>query len=303
MSEQFVDVGRDVTLCYETFGDPTDPPLVLIMGLGMQMTAWPDEFCEELAGRGFYVVRFDNRDVGRSTRFTAPPPTMRQMVTRRFPPGHYTLSDMANDTAGLLEALDLAPAHIVGLSMGGMIAQALTVEHPQLVRSMTSIMSNTGHRLKGQPTVKMFRTISKPAPFDRDGFVEHFATLFTIIGSPGYPPDREELRAEAGRAYDRGHNPEGGGRQIVAILSAKNRRKQLNGIRVPALVIHGKADKLVNPSGGKETARCIPGARLVLIDGMAHDLPRGLWERIEDEIAAHAHAADAARDPQPTSAA
>jgi pimeloyl-ACP methyl ester carboxylesterase len=151
--------------------------------------------------------------------------------------------------------------------------------------------------------VKMFRTISKPAPFDRDGFVEHFATLFTIIGSPGYPPDREELRAEAGRAYDRGHNPEGGGRQIVAILSAKNRRKQLNGIRVPALVIHGKADKLVNPSGGKETARCIPGARLVLIDGMAHDLPRGLWERIEDEIAAHAHAADAARDPQPTSAA
>jgi pimeloyl-ACP methyl ester carboxylesterase len=144
MSEQFVDVGRDVTLCYETFGDPADPPLVLIMGLGMQMTAWPDEFCEELAGRGFYVVRFDNRDVGRSTRFTAPPPTMRQMVTRRFPPGHYTLSDMANDTAGLLEALDLAPAHVVGLSMGGMIAQALTVEHPQLVRSLTSIMSNTG---------------------------------------------------------------------------------------------------------------------------------------------------------------
>jgi pimeloyl-ACP methyl ester carboxylesterase len=134
--------------------------------------------------------------------------------------------------------------------------------------------------------------MSKSAPFDRDGFVEHFATLFTIIGSPGYPPDREELRLEAGRAYDRGHNPEGSGRQIVAILSAKNRRKLLNGVRVPSLVIHGKADKLVRPSGGKETARCIRGSRLVMIDGMAHDLPRGLWDRIVDAIAANAHAAD-----------
>ncbi len=292
MSEQFVDVGNGVTLCYETFGDAAAPPVLLIMGLGMQMISWPDGFCERLVERGFHVVRFDNRDVGRSTKFTAPPPSTWQMVTRRFSPGHYSLSDMAADAAGLLRTLQLAPAHIVGLSMGGMIAQVLTAEHPDVARSLTSIMSNTGHRLKGQPTVKTFRAISKPAPFEREGFVQHFATLFTIIGSPGFPPDREELCFEAGRAYDRGHNPEGSGRQIVAILSSKNRRRQLKTIRVPTLVIHGKADKLVRPSGGKETARCIPGAKLMLIDGMAHDLPRDVWDRIADAIAENANAAD-----------
>jgi pimeloyl-ACP methyl ester carboxylesterase len=151
--------------------------------------------------------------------------------------------------------------------------------------------------------VAIFRTITKPAPLEREAFVEHFATLFTIIGSPGFPPDREELRAEAARAYDRGHNPEGGGRQLMAILSAKNRRRQLGQIRVPTLVIHGKADKLVRPSGGKETARCIPGAKLVLIEGMAHDLPRALWDRLIDAIAEHAQAADSSRERQPTSAA
>lgn len=298
MNEQFIDVGNGVTLCYETFGDSNAPPLLLIMGLGMQMVGWPDEFCEQLAARGFYVVRYDNRDVGRSTCFeSVPRPTIRQLLTRRFAPGQYRLSDLASDAAGLLRALALAPAHVVGVSLGGMIAQTLAVEHPQAVRSLVSIMSNTGSRWKGQPAPSMLRLLFRRPPKDRQSFVDYFVATFLAIGSPGFPPDREQLRADAERAYERLSDPNGTSRQFAAILASGNRGRQLAAIKAPTLVVHGAADKLIRPSGGKETARRIPGARLVTIEGMGHDLPRAKWPELIELIADHAHAADAARAP------
>lgn len=297
MSEKLQEVGGGVTLCYESFGDSSAPPLLLIMGLGMQMVAWPDEFCEQLAARGFHVVRFDNRDIGRSTRFAhVPPPTSRQILLRRFAAQQYTLSDMATDAAGLLRELELVPAHVVGLSLGGMIAQTLAAEQPQLVRSLTSIMSNTGHRFKGQPAPSLYRFLFARAPSEREAFLDHYVRLFTAIGSKQLPSSPEELRALAGAAYERGIDPDGTGRQLAAILKSGNRTKQLRRITAPTLVIHGTRDRLVRPSGGRATAAAIPGARLLTIPEMAHDLPRAVWDRIVDAVAAHAQAADA-REP------
>jgi pimeloyl-ACP methyl ester carboxylesterase len=205
MTEQFADVGRGITLCYETFGEESAPPMLLIQGLGMQMIGWPDEFCEQLAARGFYVVRFDNRDIGRSTRVRGRPPTPGQLLRRRIDPVHYTLSDMAQDAAGLLRELGLEPAHVVGVSMGGMIAQTLAAEHPSCVRSLVSIMSNTGHRWKGQPAFRIYRYLLRRAPEDRAGFIEHTARIFREIGSQGLPQDTELIREIAARSHDRGH--------------------------------------------------------------------------------------------------
>ena len=291
--ERFADVGRGIRLCYETFGEPGDPPLLLVMGLGMQMIGWDDEFCGRLAGRGFHVVRFDNRDAGRSTQVKGRQPTLAQLVHRRFGSEQYRLSDMAGDAAGLLDALELAPAHVVGVSMGGMIAQTLAAEHPDKVRSLVSIMSTTGHRLQGQPAFGVYRHILGQAPRDRDGYVEYIVRVFRAIASPGFPTDEERVRVRAGRAFDRaGGDSRGTGRQLAAILASGDRTAQLRTIRAPALVVHGDKDKMVSPSGGKATARAIPGARSVTIAGMGHDLPRGAWPRIIDLIAEHARAAE-----------
>ncbi len=289
--ERFCDVGRDVTLCYETFGDPADPPLLLVMGLGMQMVGWHPDFCAELVQRGFHVVRFDNRDAGRSTHFSGRAPKIGQLVTRRFGPGQYTLGDMAADTSGLLDALELAPAHIVGVSMGGMIAQTLAARHRGHVRSLVSIMSTTGHRLRGQPAAALYRPLLTPAPAGREAFLQHIERLFTLIGSPGRA-DVEDLRELAALSYDRDRDPSATPRQLAAILASGNRTRELRGIRAPTLVIHGTADRLVRPSGGEATAKAIPGSRLLRIEGMGHDLPRAFWTQIADEIAEHAHAAD-----------
>jgi pimeloyl-ACP methyl ester carboxylesterase len=296
VNERFVDVGNGVTLCYETFGDASAPPLLLVMGLGMQMVGWPDEFCTELAARGFHVVRFDNRDVGRSTCFeSVPRPSVWRLLTRRFASGQYRLTDMAADAAGLLRELGLAPAHVVGVSLGGMIAQTLAAEHPQAVRSLVSIMSTTGHRRKGQPAPSMLRMLFRRTPHDRQSFVEYYVATFVAIGSPGFPPDREQLRADAERAYERLSDPNGTSRQLAAIVASGNRGKQLAAVKAPTLVVHGTGDRLVRPSGGRETAKRIPGARLVTIEGMGHDLPRAKWPELIELIASHAHAADAAR--------
>ncbi len=199
MTEEFCDVGRGVTLCYETFGDPDDPPILLIMGLATQMIAWHEDFCEQLAERGFYVVRFDNRDIGRSTHFDFRPPSVKQMLTRRLGPEQYSLSDMAEDTAGLLRELEIAPAHVVGASMGGMIGQMLAAEHPELVRSLTSIMSTTGSRWRGQPALSVYRYLLRPPPRDRDGYIQR-------VGRDLRPGRVDRLRARravhprAGRA-------------------------------------------------------------------------------------------------------
>jgi pimeloyl-ACP methyl ester carboxylesterase len=294
MTEEFCDVGRGVTLCYETFGDPDDTPILLVMGLATQMIAWHEDFCEQLAERGFYVVRFDNRDIGRSTHFDFRPPTMGQMLRRQVGPEQYTLSDMAEDAAALLRELGIAPAHVVGASMGGMIGQMLAAEHPEAVRSLTSIMSNTGSRWQGQPTLAVYRYLLKPPPRDREGYIERSAEVFGLVGSTGFDRDEQYIRERAGISYDRGFDVRAGGRQLGAIVASGDRTEKLRRITAPTLVIHGSVDKMIRPSGGRATARAIPGARLMVVEGMGHDLPRGVWPRLLDSISEQARAADGA---------
>src|SRR5262245_40901647 len=295
MAEDFCDVGRGVTLCYESFGDPDDAPVLLIMGLATQMIAWHEDFCDGLAERGFYVVRFDNRDIGRSTHFDFSPPSIGQMLRRRSVPEQYTLSDMADDTATLLRELDICPAHIVGASMGGMIGQTLAAEHPEVVRSLTSIMSTTGSRWHGQPALSVYRYLMRPPPRDRDGYIQRSAEVFGLVGSTGFDRDEQYIRERAARSFDRGFDVRAGGRQLGAIVASGDRTKALGTITAPTLVIHGTVDKMVRPSGGRATAKAIPGARLKMIEGMGHDLPRGAWTELSDSIAENARAADGAR--------
>jgi pimeloyl-ACP methyl ester carboxylesterase len=295
MAEQFCDVGRGITLCYESFGEESAPPILLIMGLGMQMLGWPDDFCQQLADRGFRVVRFDNRDSGRSTHIKGRPPAVGQLLRRRINPVLYRLSDMAEDAAALLRELGLEPAHVVGASLGGMIAQTLAAEHPAAVRSLVSIMSNTGSRWSGQPSLAIYRYFLSAAPEDREGYIERTVNVFTAIGSRGLPQDTERHRDIAGRSWDRGFDPAGSGRQLGAILASGNRTRKLRSIAAPTLVIHGSKDPMVSRSGGVATARAISGARMVTIKGMGHDLPEAAWPQILDEISEHAHTAD--REP------
>ena len=284
MGEQFCDVGRGVTLCYETFGEPSDPTAVLIMGLGTQMVAWHEDFCEQLAGRGLHVVRFDNRDIGRSTHLPGAPPTTAQLLRRSKHAAHYTLADMADDTAALLRELELAPAHVIGASMGGMIAQTLAARHPLLVRSLVSIMSSTGRLWIGQPKPRLYSLLLTRPPRGRDASIAYMEHVFTAIGSKGLPQDHDDLRELAGRSYDRDHDRDGPGRQLAAIMASGDRTSELGRIEAPTLVIHGGADPLVSPSGGRATARAIRGARLMVIEGMGHDLPRAVWPTLIDAI-------------------
>jgi pimeloyl-ACP methyl ester carboxylesterase len=302
MAEQFCDIGGGMSLCYERFGEESDPPMLLIMGLATQMIGWPDEFCALLADRGFHVIRFDNRDIGRSTRVKGRPPTPRQLMTRKIEPVLYTLSDMAGDAAGLMRELKIAPAHVVGASMGGMIAQMLAAEHPEAVRSLVSIMSTTGNRWKGQPKFTLYRYLLRQAPEDREAFIAYTTKMFEAIGSRGLPFDRDRVRDMVARSYDRGRDPAAPGRQLGAIIASGDRTAQLQTIRAPTLVIHGSQDPLVAKSGGVATARAIPGARLMVVDGMGHDLPEAAWPQLIDAIAAHAHAADRAGAGAPLSA-
>jgi pimeloyl-ACP methyl ester carboxylesterase len=282
MPESFCRVG-DVELCYETFGDPADPAMLLIMGLGTQMLGWADDFCAQLAARGFHVIRFDNRDIGRSTLMKGVrPPTIGQILRRDRRAAGYLLADMAGDAVGLLDHLGIERAHVVGASMGGMIAQTIAARHPERVLSLVSIMSNTGGRFRGQPALRTYPVFLRRSPADREGFIEHIVRLFRVIGSPGF--DEDELRQMLGRSHDRGYDPAGPGRQLAALLASGDRRAELRTITAPTLVIHGTADRLVAPSGGRATARAIPGARLLMIDGMGHDLPRRVWPQVLDAI-------------------
>jgi pimeloyl-ACP methyl ester carboxylesterase len=279
----------EVELCYETFGDAADPAMLLIMGLGTQMIAWHDDFCSELAERGFHVIRFDNRDIGRSTKLShIRPPKLWQLAVRDRRAAGYSLEDMADDAIGLLDHLGVDRAHVVGASMGGMIAQTLAIRHPARVLSLVSIMSNTGGRWSNRPSLSVLPIFLREAPREREAFAEYAVKLFTAIGSPEYPSDSEELRERAMLSYDRGVDPAGSARQLAAILAAPDRKKELRRLNVPALVIHGSSDKMVNPSGGRSTAKAIPGARLMVIEGMGHDLPRALWPRMLDAIAENA---------------
>ncbi len=293
MPEQTCRVG-DVEIAYETFGDGSKPALLLVMGLATQMIAWHEDFCAQLADRGFHVIRFDNRDVGRSSPMRhLPAPTLRQLALRSKKAAGYTLSDMAADAVGLLDQLGVERAHVAGASMGGMIAPTIAIEYPQRVLSLCSIMSNPGARWSGQPRLATYRVLLGTPPQDRDRFIDHVLKMYRVIGSPGFDRDEDDLRDIAGRSYDRGRNPAGSGRQLAAIVASGDRTARLRGLSVPTVVIHGTKDKLVSPSGGRATAKAVPGARLVRIAGMGHDLPRATWPRIIGAIAENAARAGA----------
>jgi pimeloyl-ACP methyl ester carboxylesterase len=282
--EHFVRVG-ELRLCYDTFGDEGAPPLLMVMGLGAQMVWWDDELCQALADRGLRVIRFDNRDIGRSTILhERGVPSLRQIALRTRSAAAYSLHDMAGDAVGLLEQLGIASAHVVGASMGGMIVQLMAIEHPERVRSLVSIMSTTGNRRVGQPARHMMRTmVRRPTP-GREGYVSDTVSTLQMIGSRRYPRDVAALTELAERCYERGHDRTGRARQLMAIVTAADRTERLGSVTVPATVIHGADDQLVRPSGGRATAGAIPGARLLMLDGMAHDTPRPLWPQIIDAI-------------------
>jgi pimeloyl-ACP methyl ester carboxylesterase len=282
--EQFAQVGP-IKLCYETFGDPSATPMLLVMGLASQMVIWDDEFCEQLAERGFWVIRFDNRDIGRSTILREnPPPKTWQLMVRDKRGASYKLDDMADDAVGLLDHLGVERAHVVGVSMGGMIAQLIAIRHRDRVLSLVSIMSTTGDRRVGRPHPRLIPHLLRRARTDREGYISDFVETYRVIGSRTFTRDPERLREKGGRCFDRGIHPAGAARQLAAIVTTQDRTRLLGQLDLPATVIHGTADRLVSPSGGRATAKAIPGAQLVMIEGMAHDLPPQVWPQVIDEI-------------------
>ncbi len=281
-----------ITIEYEEMGSTDASVMLLIMGLGMQLIAWPEPFCEGLAAHGFRIVRFDNRDIGLSTRMPSVGPLASTgMMARAFlglpvrPP--YTLDDMARDTVGLMDALGIRQAHVVGASMGGMIAQIVAIDHPERVRSLTSIMSTTGNRDLPGPNGNVRRALLRPRPRDKVTAVERSLEMFRLIGGGYYPPTEAELRARVERAIRRSFRPDSFGRQLIAIQAAPSRARKLRAVRAPTLVLHGTHDPLVPLAGGEDTAANIPGARLRVIPGMGHSLPEALIPLLVDEIAAH----------------
>ena len=277
MNEQFADLGA-VKLCYETFGDPADPALLLIMGLGTQMVAWREDFCRRLVERGFFVIRYDNRDSGKSTSMKGRPVTMLELVTKHVKKPPYTLAEMADDAIGLLDHLGIERAHVVGASMGGMIAQHVALRYPGRLLSLVSIMSTTGGRFVGQPRLAVLPLfLSRPG--GKDDYIERAVRLFRAVGSKRLF-DEGYVRESAALSWERGINAAGTGRQLAAITADGNRSSRLGRVTAPTLVIHGKDDKLVSPSGGRATAKAIRGARLLMLDDMGHDLPRPIWPKI-----------------------
>jgi pimeloyl-ACP methyl ester carboxylesterase len=280
---------------YESFGAESTPAILLIMGLGMQMIAWPDPFCQKLAAAGFRVIRFDNRDIGLSTHFDdrGVPNMIWAFLKARVGlkvRGPYDLNDMAADTVGLMDALQLREAHIVGASMGGMIAQQVAAKYPARAKSLVSIMSTSGDRRLPPATRDAQRALfARPAnPHDQNSIVEHSMKIWGVIGSPGFPSDPAELRARTQRSIARSYHPQGVARQLVGILASGDRSSDLKTIRVPTLVIHGDCDPLVRPACGEDTARKIPGARLRIIKGMGHDM--AAWPVLAEQILGHVQA-------------
>ena len=282
-----------IRICYESFGNPAGPPLLLIMGLAAQMVVWDDDFCMLLASKGYRVIRFDNRDVGEATRLDgAPAPTMTEIFSAPYTgkplPASYTLQDLARDTTGLMDALGIQSAHVVGLSMGGMIAQELAINFPDRVRTLTSIMSSTGDPSLPQATPPALAVLARDIPRERSGYVENYVSAWRVLNGDQLPFDAERTAFTAGRSFDRGINPPGVSRQMLAIIASGNRTAKLANVELPALVIHGTNDQLVPVEAGHATARAIPGAKLELVEGMGHTLPRPAWPQIVNAIAEHA---------------
>ncbi|MCW2866989.1 MAG: alpha/beta hydrolase [Marmoricola sp.] len=287
----------EIQLAWEAYGDPADPPLLLVMGLATQMLGWDERFCLLLADLGLHVVRFDNRDIGASTHLTDRGlPDLAALLAGGpdAPAPAYTLLDMAQDTVGLLDALGLDSAHVVGASMGGMIAQQVAIDHPERVRSLTSIMS-TPSRDIGRPTPEAQAALVLPPATDVEGAVQRSLQVYSVIGSPGFPLDVAHRTDVARRSFERAGDPTGSARQYAAILASPDRTPGLRALRVPTLVLHGEDDPLVQLAGGQATADAVPGARLVVLPGMGHDLPEPLWPRIVEEVATLVRAAERAR--------
>jgi pimeloyl-ACP methyl ester carboxylesterase len=283
---------NNIEIEYDTFGDPSGKPLLLIMGLGSQMISWVPELCELFVQKGFYVIRFDNRDVGLSTKFDdAGVPNVMQIVIKARngekidPP--YTLEDMADDAVALLDALNIEKAHVCGASMGSMIAQVIAYRHPSRVLSLVSIMGSTGNPELPEPKPEAMQVLVVPMPSKRERYIKESVKRWRVLwGSYFYD---EELRKElAEQAYDRSFYPDGQTRQLVAILANGDRREKLKSINVPTLVIHGKEDPLVPMEGGIDTSKNIPGAKLLLVDKMGHSLPPEVWAQVSDAIAENA---------------
>jgi pimeloyl-ACP methyl ester carboxylesterase len=282
-----------ITIEYDLHGEDDGDPLLLVMGLGGQLVGWPIEFVDLLVARGFRVIRFDNRDIGLSTMMPDPPPTRRRLIqatlSRRFAKSSYLVGDMADDAAGLLDHLGIAKAHVVGISMGGMISQALTIRHPAKVASLTSIMSNTGDRKHGKIKRSLLRKLPKLLVRTPDNAVDSGVEMFRLISGPHFDPAATRLMGE--EAFARSFHPEGVARQTMAIAASPDRTWDLRRVRVPTLVVHGLVDPLVTPSGGIATAQAIPGAKLVMYPDMGHDLPRPRWDDLIEEITDNARRA------------
>ena len=286
-------VSDSVSIAYDTFGEPGEPPVLLVIGLGAQLLGWNEGLCAMLAGRGRYVIRYDNRDSGLSTRFDDRPVDVGQFIAavRRqdFAAAQamvpYSLRDMADDGVGLLTALGIERAHVVGSSMGGMIAQAMAIAHPDRVLTLTSMMSSTGEPAYGQSTPAAQHALFGPAPSDREGYIA--ASERELTWSSRRYANPGAIAELAARSYDRAYYPAGVGRQLGAMTLAGSRADALRGLQVPTLVIHGLDDTLIDPSGGKRTAELVPGARLLLVPDMGHDRPRELWEDLINAIEAH----------------
>lgn len=296
---------NDIELEYDVIGEGV--PLVMIMGIGAQLVQWPDGLLETLAGRGFQVIRFDNRDCGLSTRLDhARVPRINETLLRGLlgQPvlAPYSLVDMADDVAGLLDHLELESAHVLGVSLGGMVAQTMAIVHPSRLRTLTSVMSTTGQRRYSIGRPRAIRALLGPVPRDEEDAVARHLEFRKVCGSTGFERDVELEATIARRSWARGYYPRGFLRQLAAVMATGDRTHALRFVRVPTLVIHGSVDPLIPPGGGRATARAIPGARLRLIEGMGHDLPRGVWPIIADEVSAHAQAHDPAFVPERSSA-
>lgn len=282
-----------IQISYDTIGDRAAPALLLVAGNGAQLLFWAVEFCESLASKGFFVIRFDNRDSGLSTKFGEAgipdfPAAIKALMAGRPVESAYSLDDMADDAVGLLHALGIAKAHVCGASMGGMIAQVIAYRHAKQVLSLTSIMSTTGNPGIPQGKPDALAAVLAPPPEERGAYIEHNMNVWRAIWSPGFPFEEGRARTFLEKSYDRSCYPQGMARQNMAILANGDRSPQLSSIRVPTLVIHGADDPLIPVEGGRDTARVVPGARLVVINGMGHDMPKGVWAEMVDAISKHA---------------
>lgn len=286
-SERFAHLDSGLTLCFESWGDEDAPVILLIMGLGSPMHLWPDGFCEQLVERGYRVIRYDHRDTGRSTTLHDQRVTRLDIIRaalrfpRRVP---YTLGDLADDAAGLLDWLEISEAHIVGASMGGMVAQTFAIAHPGRIASLTSIMSTSGSRFAGWMDPRLIPMMLRPGASSRAEFIDGQLAASRAIGSRGFPADPELMRDLAGLTYDRGWTADGVTRQVLAILTQPDRRASLRRVDVPAMVVHGNDDRMVHTSGATSTARALPRAELLRIAGMGHDLPAEVQPAVVDAI-------------------